>query len=103
MNKEETIKIKATLPLITDEEIKILDNNFGYITDKVIEAQCRETELALLQLIIKKQQQALKEIRNHIVINDELSKEFLLIKSMPKELKNDILQIIDKVLGGNDE
>ena len=59
MNKEETVKIKVKLPLITDEDIRVLDNNFGYIVNEVIKAQCKERELALLQLIIKKQQQVL--------------------------------------------
>ena len=98
MNKEETVKIKVKLPLITDEDIRVLDNNFGYIVNEVIKAQCKERELALLQLIIKKQQQVLIDIRE-LVKNNSIE-----IDGVHTEVccsGDNILQIIDKVLKGD--
>ena len=130
MNKEATIKYLIKTPLITYEEIRVLDNNFRSIVNEVIEAQCKEKELALLQLIIKKQQQALLDIREYAIkekeFNDNQINEYKtcietnLNGKFNKEEKenmehsmtvnicinykmNDILQIIDKVLGCSDE
>ena len=128
MNKEATIKYLIKTPLITYEEIRVLDNNFRSIVNEVIEAQCKEKELALLQLIIKKQQQALLDIREYAIkekeFNDNQINEYKtcietnLNGKFNKEEKenmehsmtvnicinynlNDILQIIDKVLGSD--
>ena len=130
MNKETTVKYAIKTPLITYEEIRVLDNNFRSIVNEVIEAQCKEKELALLQLIIKKQQQALLDIREYAIkekeFNDNQINEYKtcietnLNGKFNKEEKenmehsmtvnicinykmNDILQIIDKVLGCSDE
>ncbi len=128
MNKETTVKYAIKTPLITADDIRILDSNFGSIVNEVIEAQCKEKDLALLQLIIKKQQQALLDIREYAIkekeFNDNQINEYKtcietnLNGKFNKEEKenmehsmtvnicinykmNDILQIIDKVLGSD--
>ena len=130
MNKETTVKYAIKTPLITADDIRILDSNFGSIVNEALKAQCKEKELALLQLIIKKQQQALLDIREYAIkekeFNDNQINEYKtcietnLNGKFNKEEKenmehsmtvnicinykmNDILQIIDKVLGCSDE
>ena len=130
MNKETTVKYAIKTPLITADDIRILDSNFGSIVNEALKAQCKEKDLALLQLIIKKQQQALLDIREYAIkekeFNDNQINEYKtcietnLNGKFNKEEKenmehsmtvnicinykmNDILQIIDKVLGCSDE
>ena len=128
MNKETTVKYAIKTPLITADDIRILDSNFGSIVNEALKAQCKEKDLALLQLIIKKQQQALLDIREYAIkekeFNDNQINEYKtcietnLNGKFNKEEKenmehsmtvnicinyklNDILQIIDKVLGSD--
>lgn len=96
MNKEETTKMKVKLPLITNEDIRVLDNYFGYIVNEVIKVQYKEREFALLQLIIKKQQQTLNEIREYMLKHLDLGPAAELDYYA---VRQNILQIIDKVLG----
>ena len=56
MSKTEEIKIKVTLPLITNEEIKNIDNNLNDIVHKFIKMQIEQEDILLLQHIIEKQQ-----------------------------------------------
>ena len=49
-------EIKVTIPLITNEEIKNIDNNLNDIVHKFIKMQIEQEDILLLQHIIEKQQ-----------------------------------------------
>ena len=46
---------KIKLPLITDEEIKLIDNNLDSITNEFIKIAIKDKDLYIAQYIIKKQ------------------------------------------------
>ena len=65
MNKEEIEKdnraIKISMPLLTEEEMLKIDNNFNEIVDKIKNQFIKEKDLAIAQYIINKQQKKLEQ------------------------------------------
>lgn len=65
MNKEEIEKdnraIKISMPLLTEEEMLKIDNNFNEIVDKIKNQFIKEKDLAIAQYIINKQQKELEQ------------------------------------------
>lgn len=59
--------IKAKIPLITEEDIRVIDNDFDGIVNRFSKMIIKEKDLAKAQYIIKKQQEHMEElIRNSI-------------------------------------
>lgn len=75
MNKEEIEKdnraIKISMPLLTEEEMLKIDNNFNEIVDKIKNQFIKEKDLAIAQYIINKQQ---KELEQKESILDKVTK-----------------------------
>ena len=65
MNKEEIEEdnraIKISMPLLTEEEMLKIDNNFNEIVDKIKNQFIKEKDLAIAQYIINKQQKELEQ------------------------------------------
>ena len=65
MNKEEIEEdnraIKISMPLLTEEEMLKIDNNFNEIVDKIKNQFIKEKDLAIAQYIINKQQNKLEQ------------------------------------------
>ena len=62
MSKTEEIKIKVTLPLITNEEIKNIDNNLNDIVHEFVKMQLEQKDMLLAQHIIEKQQNKIDKV-----------------------------------------
>ena len=63
------IKIEANkikIPLITEEDIKSIDNNLNSIIEEFIELRIKDKDLALSQYIIQKQQKENKKYKEVI-------------------------------------
>ena len=106
MTKEEII-IEAKDLLISDEEYNILNTEFHSIIGKFIKQNIKDKDLAIAQHIIKKQEientnlkQALIDIREYINTKKITKDGVFLVKE--STYGQDILQIIDKVLGDVD-
>ena len=106
MTKEEII-IEAKDLLISDEEYNILNTEFHSIIGKFIKQNIKDKDLAVAQHIIKKQEientnlkQALIDIREYINTKKITKDGVFLVKE--STYGQDILQIIDKVLGDVD-
>ena len=76
MDKEKIEKdnraIKISMPLLTEEEILKIDNNFNEIVDKIKNQFIKEKDLAIAQYIINKQQ---KELEQKESILDKVTEE----------------------------
>ena len=56
---DEEVKLSIKVPLITDEDLRIIDNNFDSIINRFLETVITNKDLAIAQYIIKKQQEEL--------------------------------------------
>ena len=69
-NDENGITLKATMPLITKEEMTTIDNNLQDIVNEFIQKVVKDKDLALSQYIVKKQnaekQQLIKFLEDKI-------------------------------------
>ena len=79
MNKEEIKKdnraIKISMPLLTEEEMLKIDNNFNEIVDKIKNQFIKEKDLAIAQYIINKQQKELEQKESILdKVTDKLNK-----------------------------
>lgn len=61
MSEKEENTLKISVPLITDEEIRRIDNNFNSIVDEFTKQFIHDKELAIAQHIIQKQQKELEK------------------------------------------
>ena len=68
---------KATVPLITEDEMKIINNDFDSTINKFLKMIINDKDLAIAQYIIKKQQEQMNELKRN---------------SIPKKKIEDILQ-----------
>lgn len=62
IEKENTFKI--SMPLITDEDIRKIDNNFENIVKEFTKSYVKEKDLVLAQYIMKKQQDKLDKLES---------------------------------------
>ena len=62
--KEEENVCKISMPLISDDEMKQIDNNLDDIVNQATKQFIHDKELAMLQYIIQKQQEEIEEARN---------------------------------------
>lgn len=83
IEKENTFKI--SMPLITDEDIRKIDNNFENIVKEFTKSYVKEKDLVLAQYIMKKQQDKLDQL--------ESDKQKLIenLAEENKQLEHDIL------------
>lgn len=63
---EETVKLSAKIPLISEEDIRTIDNYFNDIIKEFIDKQIKDKDLAIAQYIIKKQDEIIDNIRNYL-------------------------------------
>ena len=63
---EETVKLSAKIPLISEEDIRTIDNYFNDIIKEFIDKQIKDKDLAIAQYIIKKQDEIIDNIRNDL-------------------------------------
>lgn len=91
LNKEEIEKdnraIKINMPLLTEEEMLKIDNNFNEIVDKIKNQFIKEKDLAIAQYIINKQQKNLEQKES---ILDKITEE---CRKQMKEYEDSILEI----------
>ena len=67
LSKEEIEKdntFKISMPLITDEDIRKIDNNFENIVKEFTKSYVKEKDLVLAQYIMKKQQDKLDNLES---------------------------------------
>lgn len=89
MNEINTETIKATMPLITDDELNTIDNNLHSITDDFLKHMIRDKELYLAQYIMKKlgeeNQDLKKQLEKTKATNKVLSKELTKDKGLRQD------------------
>jgi len=112
--KEDTTKIKVSIPLINDIELKEIDNLYNDIADKYIKTYVKEKDLVIAQYIIKKlreeNQQLKKELENkknyyRNIVNNQLAEclepdceDFYLAEIEGKAEERDLYKsVIDEV------
>lgn len=61
MDKE--VKLSIKVPLITDEDLRIIDNNYDSIIKQFLETVVTDKDLAIAKYIIKKQQEELDKYK----------------------------------------
>ena len=78
--------IKAKIPLITEEDIRVINNDFDGIVNRFSKMIIKDKDLAKAQYIIKKQQEQMEELkRNSISIKKAKSKIKEVIKLIEQE------------------
>ena len=60
---DEEVKLSIKVPLITDEDLRIIDNNFDSIINQFLETVITDKDLAIAKYIIKKQQEELDKYK----------------------------------------
>lgn len=85
IEKDNTLKI--SVPLITNEELRNIDNNFESIINKFTKSYVKEKELAIAQYIMQKQQNKIEQLE---------SKEQKLIEKLENRIKE-----LNNKSGGN--
>ena len=75
--------LKATVPLITEDEIKTINNDFDSTIDKFIKIIIKDKDLAIAQYIIKKQQEQINELKRNSIPKIKIEDK---IKELVKKL-----------------
>ena len=104
LSKEEIEKdntFKISMPLITDEDIRKIDNNFENIVKEFTKSYVKEKDLVLAQYIMKKQQDKLDQLESDkqklieklegVIQDDKMSDREYQFK---RELALEILEIL---------
>lgn len=106
LSKEEIEKdntFKISMPLITDEDIRKIDNNFENIVKEFTKSYVKEKDLVLAQYIMKKQQDKLDQLESDKQKLIEKLEEVL--KSIKQDgiygYDEDILEILSILKGKN--
>ena len=92
--KVETIKIK--MPIITEEELQSIDENFDEIVSKAEEIMVTKKDQVVWQRLLSKQKKTIKDLREH---NDKLKSEYYMVQSrcwQAEKKKQDLQERIDK-------
>ena len=93
LSKEEIEKdntFKISMPLITDEDIRKIDNNFENIVKEFTKSYVKEKDLVLAQYIMKKQQDKLDQLesdKQKLIEKLEEDKETLINKIIELDKK----------------
>lgn len=104
MDKEEIEEddraIKISMPLLTEEEMLKIDNNFNEIVDKIKNQFIKEKDLAIAQYIINKQQKKLEQKESILdKVTDKLKEDIENADSNMKHMEEKtILQTIAREL-----
>lgn len=77
---------KATVPLITEQELKIINNNFDNMINKFLNMIIKDKDLATAQYIIKKQQEQINKLKRN---------------SIPKQIIEDKIEYLNDIKGDN--
>ena len=85
MELEETeFGFKATIPLITEDEMKKINDDFDNTINKFLDIIIKDKDLATAQYIIKKQQEQINELKRNSISKKKIEK---LIKELKTYLK----------------
>lgn len=98
LSKEEIEKdntFKISMPLITDEDIRKIDNNFENIVKEFTKSYVKEKDLVLAQYIMKKQQDKLDNL--------ESDKQKLIEKLIELEHQEKIIEYAKEFIKENSE
>ena len=97
--KAETIKVK--MPIITEEELRYIDNNFEEIVDKAEKVMVAKKEQITWQRLLSKQKKIIKDLKER---NDKLSSQYrdrdfrcIILEQRNERLQNTINDAIDCV------
>ena len=71
--------LKATVPLITEEDIRVINNDFDGIVNRFSKMIIKEKDLAKAQYIIKKQQEQIEELKRNSIPKNKVEDEIKLI------------------------
>ena len=71
--------LKATVPLITEEDIRFINNDFDGIVNRFSKMIIKEKDLAKAQYIIKKQQEQIEELKRNSIPKNKVEDEIKLI------------------------
>lgn len=81
-------EIKATVPLITEDDIRVINNDFDGIVNRFSKMIIKEKDLAKAQYIIKKQQEQIKELKRNSIpkkkIKDKIEEYEELVEDFEK-------------------
>lgn len=67
---------KISVPLITEQELTTIDNNFESFVNKITESVIKEKDLAIAQYIIKKQKYKIDQLEiNNQKLIEKLEKD----------------------------
>ena len=71
--------IKAKIPLITEEDIRVINNDFDGIVNRFSKMIIKEKDLAMAQYIIKKQQEQIEELKRNSIPKNKVEDEIKVI------------------------
>ncbi len=80
-------EIKVTVPLITEEDIRKINNDFDGIVDRFSKMIIKEKDLAIAQYIIKEQQEQINELKRNSIPKKKIEDKI-------KELENCKMDIV---------
>ena len=79
---------KATVPLITEDEMKIIDSDFDNTINKFLKMIIKDKDLATAQYIIKKQQEQINELKTNSISKKKIEHDLKVCQSVyEKEMK----------------
>ena len=90
---DEDNAIKASIPLISEEELRIIDNNFDDIVNQFIKQFIKNKDIAIAQHIIQRQQAEIEK-RNKI-INNAITEIETLRTYFSEDLQPDFIRILE--------
>ncbi len=76
---------KATVPLITEDEMKIINNDFNNTINKFLNTIIKDKDLATAQYIIKRQQEHMEELIRNSISKKKIEDK---IEELNEEFKN---------------
>lgn len=97
LSKEEIEKdntFKISVPLITDEEIRNMDNYFEDIVNEFTKSYVKEKDLLIAQHIMQKQQNKISQLESdNYGLNNRIND---LLDNIPKSKLKDKIEELDK-------
>lgn len=101
MNKEEIEKdntFKISVPLITEEDKRKIENNFETIVTEFTKSYVKERDLALTQYVMKKQQDKIDQLESDKQkIIEKLEEEKFKIESTYSQINGNYFMAQDKL------
>lgn len=106
LSKEEieNNKLSVSIPLITDEEIRKIDNNFEFIVKEFTKSFVKEKDLVLAQYIMKKQQDKIDKLesdKQKLIEKLEEDKETLKKENADGTLQDYVIRLLEILKGEN--